>query len=79
MRGKGDSLVFCRAEFVTENRLDLGIWEQGLGELGRRGYRKADRSKQPHGGGEAAGDPDKDRGHLKGIGEGPAEVLGDRQ
>lgn len=33
MRGKGDSVVFCRAEVITESRLDLGIWEQGLGKV----------------------------------------------
>lgn len=36
MRGKGDSVVFCRAEFIMESRLDLGIWEQELGKLGEK-------------------------------------------
>lgn len=30
------TLVFCRAEFMMESRLDLGIWEQGLGKLGEK-------------------------------------------
>lgn len=35
MGGRGDSLVFRRAELAMKSRLDLGIWEQGLGGVGR--------------------------------------------
>ena len=34
MGGRGDSLVFRRAELAMKSRLDLGIWEQGLGGVG---------------------------------------------
>lgn len=29
-------MVLCRVEFVVGSKLDLGIWEQGLGELGKK-------------------------------------------
>lgn len=36
MRRKADPLVFCRPEFVMGSKLDSGIWEQGLGEVGKK-------------------------------------------
>lgn len=44
MRGKGDSVVFCRAEFLTE-RLGLGIWEQELGKVGEMNLGRQTESK----------------------------------